>query len=32
VDEVFVALERNIQGIPEKEFEKLRKGEKKHKL
>jgi peroxisomal 3,2-trans-enoyl-CoA isomerase len=32
VDEVFGALERNVQGIPQKEFEKLRKGQKKHKL
>jgi peroxisomal 3,2-trans-enoyl-CoA isomerase len=32
VDEVFGALERNVQGIPQKEFEKMRKGLKKHKL
>ncbi|KPI35724.1 Delta(3,5)-Delta(2,4)-dienoyl-CoA isomerase [Cyphellophora attinorum] len=32
VDEVFGALERNVQGIPQKEFEKLRRGQKKHKL
>jgi peroxisomal 3,2-trans-enoyl-CoA isomerase len=32
VDEVFGALERNVQGIPQKEFEKLRTGKKKHKL
>lgn len=32
VDEVFGALDRNVRGIPQKEFEKLRKGQKKHKL
>ena len=32
VEEVFGALERNVKGIPQREFEKLRKGEKKHKL
>ncbi|KAL6925378.1 hypothetical protein FSST1_002652 [Fusarium sambucinum] len=32
VDEVFGALERNVQGIPQKEFEKMRKSLKKHKL
>jgi Delta3-Delta2-enoyl-CoA isomerase len=32
VEEVFVALDRNVKGIPQKEFEKLRQGQKKHKL
>jgi Delta3-Delta2-enoyl-CoA isomerase len=32
VEEVFIALDRNVKGIPQKQFEKLRKGLKKHKL
>jgi len=32
VEEAFVALDRQVQGIPQKEFEKVRLGHKKHKL
>lgn len=32
VDEVFGALDRNVRGIPQQEFERLRKAQKKHKL
>jgi peroxisomal 3,2-trans-enoyl-CoA isomerase len=32
VDELFAGLERQVAGIPQREFEKLKRGEKKHKL
>ncbi|OAL03782.1 putative 3,2-trans-enoyl-CoA isomerase [Phaeosphaeriaceae sp. SRC1lsM3a] len=32
VQELFSGLERQVAGIPQKEFEKLKRGEKKHKL
>ncbi|KAI1616646.1 ClpP/crotonase-like domain-containing protein [Exophiala viscosa] len=32
VEEVFQNLERQVAGIPQKEFEKLRTGQKRHKL
>ena len=32
VAELFEGLERQVQGIPQREFEKMRKGEKRHKL
>lgn len=32
VAELFEGLDRQAQGIPQREFEKIRKGEKRHKL
>jgi peroxisomal 3,2-trans-enoyl-CoA isomerase len=32
VQELFAGLERQVAGIPQREFEKLKRGEKKHKL
>jgi peroxisomal 3,2-trans-enoyl-CoA isomerase len=32
VEELFAGLERQVAGIPQKEFEKMKRGEKKHKL
>jgi len=32
VDELFLGLDRQVKGIPQKEFERLKRGEKKHKL
>lgn len=32
VGEVFAALERNVEGVPQKEFERVKRGEKRHKL
>jgi peroxisomal 3,2-trans-enoyl-CoA isomerase len=29
---LFAGLERQVAGIPQREFEKLKRGEKKHKL
>ncbi|KAH8806166.1 ClpP/crotonase-like domain-containing protein [Xylogone sp. PMI_703] len=32
VAELFEGLDRQVQGIPQREFEKMRKGQKRHKL
>jgi peroxisomal 3,2-trans-enoyl-CoA isomerase len=32
VEELFAGLERQVAGIPQREFEKMKRGEKKHKL
>jgi peroxisomal 3,2-trans-enoyl-CoA isomerase len=32
VQELFAGLERQVVGIPQREFEKMKRGEKKHKL
>jgi peroxisomal 3,2-trans-enoyl-CoA isomerase len=32
VDELFLGLDRQVKGIPQKEFERLKRGEKRHKL
>jgi peroxisomal 3,2-trans-enoyl-CoA isomerase len=32
VEELFAGLERQVAGIPQREFEKIKSGEKKHKL
>jgi peroxisomal 3,2-trans-enoyl-CoA isomerase len=32
VDELFLGLDRQVAGIPQKEFQRLKRGEKKHKL